>query len=82
MRTGPPTRELEAKIRASAGDDDIAVLDECLDLLREPLLPPELRSAVLQVIAGLDLELVEEGADGGGTFSVDYELEDGPESCR
>ena len=73
--------QLETAIRSQVGDDEIAVLNECLVLLREPLLPSELRAAVLQVVAGLDLELVDENSDGGGTFSVDYELEGlGPRS--
>jgi hypothetical protein len=70
--------ELESTIRSRVGNDEFDVLNECLVLLREPLLPLELRAAVLEVVAGLDLELVEKGDDGGGTFSFDYELEDGP----
>jgi hypothetical protein len=68
--------QLEADIRARVGDDDIALLEECLMLLREPLLPLDLRSAVLEVVAGLDLELVEKGEGGGGTFSIAYELDE------
>ena len=67
--------ELEGKIRAEARDDDIAFLKKSLEFLREPLVSPELRAAVLQLVAGLELELVEESSDGGGTFSVEYELE-------
>ena len=67
--------ELEVKIRAEVGDDDIAFLKKSLEFLREPLVSPELRAAVLQLVAGLELELVEESSDGGGTFSVEYELE-------
>ena len=70
------SRELESLIRSEVGDDESAVLDKCLQFLRAPLLPPELRAAVLQVIAGLDLELVEENGDGGGTFAIEYELEE------
>jgi hypothetical protein len=68
--------ELETMIRAQVGDDEIAVVNKCLEFLRAPLLPPQLRAAVLQVIAGLDLELVEVSGDGGGTFAVAYELEE------
>jgi hypothetical protein len=68
--------ELESMIRAEVGDDEIAVLNKCLNFLRAPLLSPELRAAVLSVIAGLELELVEETGDGGGTFAVEYELEE------
>lgn len=62
--------ELEATIRSVVGEVDGDVLLECLSLIREPLIPPELRTAVLRVIAGLDLELVEESPDGAGTFST------------
>jgi len=68
--------ELEATIRSHVGDDRTEILQECLGLLREPLLPPELRSAVLLVIAGLDPELVDESPDGAATFSVGFEQED------
>jgi hypothetical protein len=55
------------------GEVDGDVLQECLGLIREPLIPPELRTAVLRVIAGLDLELVDESPDGAGAFSVELE---------
>lgn len=60
-------------IRSLVGDTDLKVLETCLEMLRETLIPPELRTAVLRVIAGLDLELVEESPDGAGTFSVSFE---------
>ena len=65
--------ELEATIRSMVGEVDGDVLQECLGLIREPLIPPELRTAVLRVIAGLDLELVDESPDGAGTFSVELD---------
>ena len=68
--------ELEKVIRSEVGDDESAVLEKSLQFLRAPLLPPELRAAVLEVIAELDLELVEEAGDGGGTFAIEYEIEE------
>jgi len=65
--------ELETRIRSLVGDTDLEVLETSLKLLRETLIPPRLRTAVLLVIAGLDLELVDESPDGAGTFSVSFE---------
>lgn len=62
-------RELETMIRRQVGDDEFTVLEKCLEFLRAPLLPPELRAAVLRVISGLDLELVDDGPK-GATFSM------------
>ena len=65
--------ELETRIRSLVGDTDLEVLETSLKLLRETLIPPRLRTAVLLVIAGLDLELVDESPDGAGTFSVELD---------
>ncbi|MDP9494099.1 MAG: hypothetical protein M3P87_02570 [Actinomycetota bacterium] len=61
--------ELEAMIRSVIGDTDHDVVETCLEMLRATLISPELRAAVLRVIAGLDLELVDDGPD-GATFSM------------
>lgn len=51
----------------------VEILDISLDLLRESTATPQLRSAVLEVLADLDFELVEDHANGSATFAVDYE---------
>ncbi|HLF44703.1 MAG TPA: hypothetical protein VJA46_14425 [Acidimicrobiia bacterium] len=65
--------QLEATIRSLVGDTDLVVLETCLKLLRATLIPPQLRTGVLLVVAGLDPELVDESPDGAGTFSVSFE---------
>lgn len=52
--------------------DEVEILDISLDLLRETAAPPELRAAVLRVIADLNLELLERLPDGPATFAIDY----------
>jgi hypothetical protein len=51
---------------------DAEVIDIALDLIREPRTDPDLRAAVLQVIADLDLDLLETYPDGSATFSLTY----------
>ncbi len=52
--------------------DVVEILDIALDLLRETAAPPELRAAVLRVIADLNLELLERLPNGNATFAIDY----------
>lgn len=71
--------QLEASLRAALPEEterseDVELLDLAVDLLRLPDAAPELRSALLQVIGRLDLNLVERRDDGGAVLSVAYDL--------
>lgn len=48
------------------------ILDQALCLIRETGAAPELRAAVLELLAELDLELLEHHQDGTGTFAARF----------
>jgi hypothetical protein len=50
---------------------DVDILDNCLDLLREVGPTPQLRKATIEVIAGLDLQLVDQTPT-TATFEITY----------
>lgn len=52
---------------------EVRIFDLAADLLRENNVPPDLRAALLEVLARLPIELVERHPDGSATFSISYQ---------
>lgn len=71
--------ELDGAIQEAAATDrglpqTVEYLDVALDILREPLAPPELRSTTLRLIGQLpDLQIADTNPDGATTFGITYQ---------